>query len=135
MFNGDIKLEENTVDNPLILGGEYVEVGAVPVLSASFLIISNTVGPSMMVLPHVVESTGLHYRWSVVYIVNLISGLHEVPSSLKEFSDAYVQQPIISNIISFVSVFVNACVLAFNFIRAGEIVVLRLILKYHISDG
>ena len=27
-FNGNIKLEENTVDNPLILGGEYVADGA-----------------------------------------------------------------------------------------------------------
>ncbi len=45
----------------------------------------------------------------------------EVPSSFKEFADANLENDNAANFISCISLFINTCVLSFNFVRASEI--------------
>eukprot|EP00588_Corethron_pennatum_P013797 CAMPEP_0194275450 /NCGR_PEP_ID=MMETSP0169-20130528/8284_1 /TAXON_ID=218684 /ORGANISM="Corethron pennatum, Strain L29A3" /LENGTH=366 /DNA_ID=CAMNT_0039018911 /DNA_START=94 /DNA_END=1190 /DNA_ORIENTATION=- len=111
--------------------------GLLSVLSAALLITSNEVGASMMVLPGLCAGPGMAVSSGLiacVYVVNLCSGLLiaevainqyeasscEVPSSFKELADANLRSGTASDLITAVSLFVNACVLSYDLTRAGE---------------
>lgn len=73
---------------------------------------------------------------TAIYIVNLVSGVllaevaikqHEssgdhVPSSFKEFADENLDSSLTGTLISSISMFNNACVLAFGLSRAGDVI-------------
>ena len=68
--------------------------------------------------------------------MNLVSGLiiaevaikqhdssgEDPPSSFKEFADVNLDLPMAGTIISFISLFVNTCIMSFDLTRAGQIV-------------
>eukprot|EP00554_Chaetoceros_debilis_P005154 CAMPEP_0194085842 /NCGR_PEP_ID=MMETSP0149-20130528/19021_1 /TAXON_ID=122233 /ORGANISM="Chaetoceros debilis, Strain MM31A-1" /LENGTH=555 /DNA_ID=CAMNT_0038768821 /DNA_START=134 /DNA_END=1799 /DNA_ORIENTATION=+ len=110
----------------------------IPIMSAAFLLTSNTVGASMMVLPDLARGPGLLVSSGLIgaiYLVNLISGLLiaevginqyersmcDVPSSFKEFADVNLQSEKAGNFVSAISLFCNTCVLSFDLVRAGEL--------------
>jgi tyrosine-specific transport protein len=109
-----------------------------PVLSAAMLITGNTVGAGALVLPDIAAGPGLATAsgiFGAAYVINLLSGLviaevaikqkeasgSDVPSSFKEFAEISLESPVAANAISGISVFVNACVLAFDLSRAGSV--------------
>lgn len=110
------------------------------VISAAFLITSNTVGASMMVLPGLAQGPGMiasSALFGAIYLVNLVSGLLiaevainqyesspascEVPSSFKEFADENLQSDLAGNCISAISLFINTCVLSYDLVTAGRL--------------
>mmetsp|Transcript_4936 Transcript_4936/g.6373 ORF Transcript_4936/g.6373 Transcript_4936/m.6373 type:complete len:637 (+) Transcript_4936:178-2088(+) len=118
------------------------------VIGAALLITSNTVGASMMVLPELASGPGLMVSSCIifaVYCINLFSGLViadvainqyetsscEVPSSFKEFADVNLQSESAGTFVAIISMFVNMCVLSFDFVRGGQ--VLTEILPFHSS--
>lgn len=117
--------------------------GIVEVLSAAFLITANTIGPSMMVVPKVMAGPGFLISGSImtgVWGVNLLSALLiaevainqyetsscDVPSSFKDFAEINLQSKAGGIFVSFLSIFVNWCVVSFNLIQMGEIVITNL---------
>lgn len=112
-----------------------------PILSTSLLITSNTVGAGCLVLPELIESgPGLLPSagiFTTAYIINLLSGLmiaqiaitqkeqsqsiDETPSSFKEFTRVNLNSDTAANMVSMISLFVNACVLSFDLNRIGTI--------------
>jgi len=117
--------------------------GIVEVLSAAFLITANTIGPSMMVVPKAVAGPGLLISGSImtgVWGINLFSALLiaevainqyetsscDVPSSFKDFAEINLQSEAGGIVVSFLSIFCNWCVVSFNLIQMGEIVVANL---------
>mmetsp|Transcript_5745 Transcript_5745/g.6679 ORF Transcript_5745/g.6679 Transcript_5745/m.6679 type:complete len:616 (+) Transcript_5745:113-1960(+) len=117
--------------------------GIVEVLSAAFLITANTIGPSMMVVPKAMAGPGLLISGSLmtgVWGMNLFSALLiaevainqyetsscDVPSSFKDFAEINLQSEAGGIVVSFLSIFVNWCVVSFNLIQMGEIVVANL---------
>jgi len=108
--------------------------------SAVLLITGNTVGATTMVLPQVAAGPGMTVSTGLFvgfYIINLLSGLliaevalnqyhtncENVPSSFKAFSEASLPNlPQIANAISFISVSLNWCVLAFGLSEASRYV-------------
>jgi tyrosine-specific transport protein len=108
-------------------------------LSTALLITGNTVGASCLVLPEMAARPGMTAATALFvgsYLVNLVSGLiiaevaikqhdssgEDPPSSFKEFADVNLDLPMAGTIISFISLFVNTCIMSFDLTRAGQIV-------------
>jgi tyrosine-specific transport protein len=137
-------------DHPLkaaVVGSEYNQEQSdqtfgesflFPVLSAAMLITGNTVGAGCLVLPDIAAGPGLATTSGIffaAYTINLLSGLvlaevaikqkeascADVPSSFKEFAETSLDSPLAANVISGISMFVNACVLTFDLSRAGSV--------------
>jgi tyrosine-specific transport protein len=134
-FVYNIQNKESTSSTQNVLISNVVEVG-----SAVLLITGNTVGATTMVLPDVAAGPGMTVSAALfvgLYIINLVSGLliaevalnqyhtscEHVPSSFKAFSEASLPDlPQIANVISFISISLNWCVLAFGFSEASKYV-------------
>jgi tyrosine-specific transport protein len=121
-----------------------METTLLPVLTTSLMITGNTVGAGMLVLPELAAGPGMGISTSIfaaAFLINLISGLliaevaihqhdtsgDDVPSSFKDFAQANLPQwggetsaDISANLISGISVLVNALVLAFNTAKVGD---------------
>lgn len=123
---------------------------ALPVLSAALLITGNTVGAGCLVLPELAQGPGLAATTTmlgVAYLLNLGSGLvlaqvaiaqkeamnaaaaqeedednASVPSSFQDFAAANLGSQKAAHVVSILSILVNACVLAFDFNLAGNVV-------------
>jgi len=117
---------------------EVIPMSIIKVLSASFLITANTVGPSMLILPDYVKGPGMLVSiglFGAVYAVNLFSGLliadvvinqHEtsksdVASSFKEFSEVSLNNEKFGDAVAFLSLFINGAVLAYDLVLVGDI--------------
>eukprot|EP00980_Cylindrotheca_fusiformis_P030460 scaffold24860_cov122-Cylindrotheca_fusiformis.AAC.1 len=109
-----------------------------PVLSTSLMITGNTVGAGMLVLPELAAGPGMGISSSIftgAFLVNLVSGLviaeiginqyansgDDVPSSFKDFAEVNLNSHTAANVISCISMFVNAFVMAFNTVKVGDI--------------
>lgn len=109
-----------------------------PVLCTSLMITGNTVGAGMLVLPELAAGPGMEISSSIftgAFLINLISGLiiaevginqysssgDDVPSSFKDFAEVNLNSHSAANAISFISMFVNALVMAFNTVKVGDI--------------
>jgi len=109
-----------------------------PVVCASLLITSNTVGAGMLVLPELVQGPGMGVSMGLffgMYVLNLISGLliaevaitqkqlsgEDAPSSFKAFSEENLNSPYAKDVIAAVCVIKNAFVLAFGTMKAGQL--------------
>jgi len=110
------------------------------IFSSAFLITTNTIGPSIMVIPGAMAGPGIaisSIAMTGVWGVNLLSALLiaevainqyeasscDVPSSFKDFAEINLQSKIGGLFVSFLCIFVNWCVVSFNLIQMGEIVV------------
>jgi tyrosine-specific transport protein len=113
----------------------------IPVVSAALLITGNTVGAGCLVMPELATGPGLSAvvgMYGVAWFLNLVSGLvlaevaisqkengttgsDDVPSSFKDFAATNLGSPAAANVVSAISLFVNACVLAFDLSRAGTV--------------
>ncbi|KAL3940815.1 MAG: hypothetical protein SGBAC_004707 [Bacillariaceae sp.] len=115
----------------------FPDAWLIPVLSASLLIIGNTVGAGMLVLPELAEGPGMGISTSIFlasFLVNLVSGLiiaevainqhansgNDVPSSFKDFAQVNLNSKSAATFISFISIFVNGLVMAFNTVKIGD---------------
>ena len=109
-----------------------------PVISASLMVTGNTVGAGMLVLPELAAGPGMAISSSIfigAFFINLISGLlisdvainqysksgSDVPSSFKEFAEVSLNSSSAATMISGVSIFVNALVMAFNTVKVGDL--------------
>jgi tyrosine-specific transport protein len=109
-----------------------------PVLSTSLMITGNTVGAGMLVLPEISAGPGMGISSIIfggAFLVNLVSGLiiaevginqhansgDDVPSSFKDFAEVNLNSHTAATVISFISFFVNALVMAFNTVKVGDI--------------
>jgi len=121
-----------------------------PVLSAALLITGNTVGAGCLVLPELAAGPGLGAVTAIfgaAWLVNLVSGLAIadvaiqqkesyissadknggadndaiMPASFKEFAETNLNSKTAGTAVSSISLFVNACVLAFDLSRAGSV--------------
>lgn len=109
------------------------------VLTTALMVTGNTIGAGCLVLPEVAAQPGLGVTaclFGASYVVNLISGVllaevaikqHEssgdhVPSSFKDFADENLDSSSAGTIVSSISMFNNACVLAFGLSRAGDVI-------------
>lgn len=118
----------------------FIPESFIKILSAALLITSNTVGASMMVLPSLASGPGLMISSSVIciiYLIHLFSGLLiadvainqyetsscDVPSSFKQFADVNFDSNVVGTIIACISMFVNMCVLSFDIVRGGQVMV------------
>ena len=123
---------------PSIPSASALEEFLFPVLSTALLITSNTVGASMLVLPELAAAPGMAISTAVLvaaYLLNWMSGLciaqvaiqqyedsgQEVPSSFKEFAQEAQWMESASTVVSGISIFVNALVLAFDTTKAGQV--------------
>jgi tyrosine-specific transport protein len=113
----------------------FLTVG--PVLSAALLITGNTVGAGCLVLPELAAGPGLAAvsgMYLAAWALNLLTGLvlaevalaqheraegHTIPSSFQDFAAANLESPMAAHVVASLSLFINACVLAFDFSRAG----------------
>ncbi|KAL3790826.1 hypothetical protein ACHAW5_008759 [Stephanodiscus triporus] len=126
------------INVPAVTRGNLDDV--TKVLSASCLVIRNTVGSSMFVLPEAVGGVGLPWGsviFSGLYIYNLISrllladvaiSLHEsseceVPSSFKDFVDTALRSDAVGTFTAGASLLSNSCFLAYGAIAAGPLLV------------
>jgi hypothetical protein len=116
----------------------FMEASILPVLSTSLMITGNTVGAGMLVLPELTSGPGMGISSSIfsgAFLINLISGLiiaevginqhaisgNDVPSSFKDFAEVNLNSQSAATVISFVSIFVNALVMAFNTVKVADI--------------
>lgn len=128
----------------------FQESGFFPVVSAACLITGNTVGAGCLVLPEVAAGPGLASMTAMLCLawgLNLVSGLvlaevalvqHEhqqeqrdqssydettaPPTSFLDFAIDNLGSPVAATAVSGLSLFVNACVLAFDISRVGAVV-------------
>jgi tyrosine-specific transport protein len=135
-----INMDETKTPNPLleVFESSFVESSLLPVLSAALLITGNTVGATMLVLPDVATGPGMSISTGIflgAFLINLLSGLviadvaikqhassgSEAPSSFKEFAQDSLNSATAGHVVAGLSVFVNALVLAFNTVKAGQV--------------
>lgn len=130
-------VQQRTIQKDKIL--DAFKETVVPILSASLLITSNTVGAGCLVLPEIAHqgpgmlaSVGI---FTSAYVINLVSGLAiaqiainqkeqsgtDTPSSFKEFARVNLNSDAAAVVVSSISLFVNACVLTFDLNRVGTI--------------
>ena len=141
--------EETTTDESLLLPSSSSII--IPVLSASLLLASNTIGASCLALPQVAQSTGLGPACGLflaAYCVNLLSGLAIAKVAIDAQQDIILQQQEADNdqtnnhqqqvssfhdlvtytlgpragpCVSVLSLLVNTCALVFDASRMGPI--------------
>jgi tyrosine-specific transport protein len=128
----------DTRDKSSLSNSNFLESSVMPVLSTSLMITGNTVGAGMLVLPELAAGPGMGVSTSLfvgAFLVNLLSGLliaevainqhdssgSDVSSSFKEFAEVSLNSHTAANVISGISVFVNALVLAFNTVKVGDV--------------
>jgi tyrosine-specific transport protein len=116
----------------------FLDEFMLPVLFASLLITSNTVGAGMLVLPDLAAGLGMGIATIVfmgLYVVNLVSGLliaevaikqressgTDAPSSFKAFAEANLDYSNAADITAIISIARNALVLAFETGKFGEL--------------
>eukprot|EP00551_Chaetoceros_affinis_P004056 CAMPEP_0203680808 /NCGR_PEP_ID=MMETSP0090-20130426/40665_1 /ASSEMBLY_ACC=CAM_ASM_001088 /TAXON_ID=426623 /ORGANISM="Chaetoceros affinis, Strain CCMP159" /LENGTH=586 /DNA_ID=CAMNT_0050549049 /DNA_START=13 /DNA_END=1770 /DNA_ORIENTATION=+ len=134
--NMELEAAITTVSNAV---AEVIPDSLGKILGASFLVTSNTVGASMMVLPKLASGPGLMVSSTFmfgVYLVNLFSGIliaevainqyesskRDVPSSFKEFSDVNFESKTAGSLIGVLSMFCNTCVLSFQLVCGGHLI-------------
>lgn len=125
-------------EKKLNFDSDFLESFLFPVISTSFLITGNTVGAGMLILPELAAGPGMGISSSIfagAFLINLVSGLliaevginqhdssgNDVPSSFKDFAEVNLNSQSAATIISFISIFVNALVMAFNTVKVGDI--------------
>ena len=115
---------------------QAVSDAVIPVVSAALLITGNTVGAGCLVLPELATGPGLAAvsgMYLVAWLLNLVTGLvlaevalvqkegrnDSIPSSFQDFAAANLGSPTAAHVAAMLSIFINGCVIAFDFSRAG----------------
>lgn len=141
-------VSDNSITSPssissISLVQQNIPDGIMEVVSSAFLITANTIGPSIMVVPNAMAGQGLIISGILmtgVWMINLLSALliaevainqHEasschVPSSFKDFAEINLQSKAGGIFVSFLCIFVNWCVVSFNLIQTGDIILSNL---------